>query len=650
MNTPLDLRIRASLDELQQRGLRRTLSPARAGDGPRQQQQGQPVLSFASNDYLGLKQDPRLIATFKRAADRYGVGSGAAHLLGGHSVEHAELERELGEWLGRPGVLLFSSGYQAALGVLSALLRRHDRVLQDRLNHACLLDGAVLARTRLQRYPHLNLSALEQLLESDPQRPGLIISDSVFSMDGDRADLPALARLAAAHQLWLMLDEAHALGVLGPAGAGLAAASGLDERAAPILLGTLGKALGSAGAFIAGSEELREFLLNRARSFVYTTALPAAVAAATREAVRIARAEQWRRDHLQGLIDRLRDGLQDQGHVLADSTTPIQPVLLGSTTTAVAASQALLQAGLVVPAIRPPTVPEGAARLRISLSAAHSERDVDALLDGFAQLRSRVALPVPAPLHLQRHGNHGPDLVLLHGWGLHGAIFQSLLEQLSTQARVWVVDLPGHGHSRSSRLPLALEAVTAAIIAQVPQAHWFGWSLGGLFALHAALSQPDAVLSLSMCAATPCFVAQPHWPQGMPVQVFQSFAGDLERDWPGTLERFLALETLGSDNPIQELHQLKRIAATRATPHPQALATGLQLLEQTDLSARLAELRVPSLWLGGRRDRVVLPAALNAAAAACGGKLEVLERCGHAPFLTRTEMVAKRLLRHAGVC
>jgi 8-amino-7-oxononanoate synthase len=647
MSSPFDLRIRNTLDTLQQRGLRRQLQVSRAGDGPRLQQDGKALLSFASNDYLGLKQDPRLLTAFKRAADRYGVGAGAAHLLGGHSAEHAELERELADWLGRPGIVLFASGYQAALGTMAAVLGRHDRVLQDRLNHACLLDGGVLSRARLQRYPHQDLDALAALLAADPERASLIVSDSVFSMDGDCAQVPELAALARDSQSWLMLDEAHALGVLGPDGAGLAASAQLDCVAVPIVLGTLGKAFGTAGAFIAGSCELREFLINRARSFVYSTALPAAIAAATREALRIVRGEQWRRDHLVDLIVQLRSGLADLGYPLADSITPIQPVLLGTVSAAVAASAALREAGFVVPAIRPPTVPEGSARLRISLSAAHSARDVEALLAAFEQLRPRIqSAAARAPLHLEKHGETGPSIILLHGWGLHGGIFQTLVEQLKAQAQVWVVDLPGHGHSRNSSLPLDLNAVIAAIIAVVPQAHWFGWSLGGLFALHAALAAPEAVQSLTMCAATPCFVANEHWSHGMPLQVFESFAGDLEDDWQGTLERFLALETLGSEQPITELHELKQIAATRSAPHPQALKTGLRLLAERDLSTRLGELRMPCLWLGGRRDRVVSAAALTAAASASRGQLSLLDKSGHAPFLTRSAEVAALLLDH----
>lgn len=604
------------------------------------------LLSFASNDYLGLRDDPRVVAACKRAADRYGVGAGAAHLLGGHHPEHAELERELADWLRRPAALLFSSGWQAALGTLPALLERHDHVFQDRWNHASLLDGAQLARVRSQRYPHLDLTALEGLLAAvvdDRGHAKLVISDSVFSMDGDLAPVAELAALSRRHAAWLMLDEAHALGVLGPEGAGAAAAAGLDTQAVPVLLGTLGKALGTFGACIAGSSALCDYLMNHARSWIYSTALPPALAAATREALRLARREQHRRDHLQALGTRLRRGLDQLGFDAPRVSTPIQPVLLGSAAAALSFSAALEEAGLHVPAIRPPTVPEGTARLRISLSAAHSEADVDRLLGALEGLSRAPPTATPAAplLHVEEHGSVGPQLLLLHGWGLHGGIFAALVEALARDHRVAVVDLPGHGHSRTSALPLEPQAVVAELLRRYPRAHWFGWSLGGLLALQAALDHPHAVLSLLACAASPCFVARPHWPAGMRLDVFASFADDLATDWHATLDRFLVLETLGGEHPLQELKALQALVAARGAPRPEALAAGLDVLGRLDLTARLPSLQVPTLWLGGKRDRVVSPGVLGAAAAATvGAELVVLERCGHAPFLTRVGEVA----------
>lgn len=646
----LDSRLQAALDAQEQAGLRRRLEAARAGDGPHRQREGKPVLSFASNDYLGLKQDPRVVAAFKRGADRFGAGAGASHLLGGHSVEHAALEAELADWLGRPGVLLFGSGYQAAIGTLAALLTRHDRVYQDRLNHACLLDGAQLARARLLRYPHLDTAALDARLREPPAHgagASWVVSDSVFSMDGDLAPLADLAAVCAAHAAHLMVDEAHALGVLGPHGAGAVAQAGLDVQAVPVLMATFGKALGTAGACIAGSSVLREFLLGHARSFIYSTALPAALAAATREAVRIARQEAWRREHLHALTAHLRVGLTQLDYTLLPSTTPIQPVIVGDAAAATRLAGALLEHGIEVPAIRPPTVPNGSARLRISLSAAHRVADVDRLLDACAAARSTCT---PRGLHIECHGDAGPDLVLLHGWGLHGGIFHGLVEALATRARVWVVDLPGHGWSQTAEVPLTPTAVIAAIRARVPAAHWFGWSLGGLIALQAALDHPDAIHSLTLCAATPCFVQRPHWPEGMPDSAFESFARDLESDWRGTLDRFLVLETLGAAEPMRELHLLRERAAERPAPTPQALQRGLGLLAELDLSAAVAQLQVPSLWLGGQRDRVVSPAALQRAAAATpAAQVHLVARAGHAPFLTHAAEVAEVVLRRMEV-
>lgn len=651
VTSTFDARIAARLAALDLTQRRRAPRRIVRLTGPRVRIGATELLSFASNDYLGLRDDPRVVAAFKRAADRYGVGAAAAHLLGGHHPEHAELERELADWLRRPAALLFSSGWQAALGTLPALLKRDDAVFQDRWNHASLLDASLLARIRAQRYPHLDLGALDRLLTAAAERPEqgrLIVSDAVFSMDGDVAPVAGLAALAARHSAWLMLDEAHALGVLGPEGAGAAAEAGLDVDAVPILLGTLGKALGTFGACIAGSAALCDFLVNQARSWIYTTALPPAVAAATREALRIARLEAHRREHLQALGQRLQQGLAQLGLNAPAVRTPIQPLILGHSSAALAASAALETAGLHVPAIRPPTVPEGTARLRISLSAAHSEADVDHLLAALDDLKRQPPRTPPAPrLAIERHGQRGPQLLLLHGWGLHGGIFAPLVAQLATDHRIAVVDLPGHGHSRESPLPLDPAAIAAELLPLFPGAHWFGWSLGGLISLVAAQAATPAVRSLCLCAASPCFVERPHWPAGMPLPVFESFAGDLARDWAGTLDRFLVLETLGAEQPLVELKQLRQLAVARGAPQAEALAAGLAVLGRSDLVAQLPTLRPPPLWLGGLRDRVVSPAALRAAAMATpGARVELLERCGHAPFLTRPDLVAALWRQH----
>ena len=340
---------------------------------------GRERVDFGSNDYLGLARHPRLIEALVVAA-KAGVGARASHLLGGHHDAHEALQQALAEWIGYPRALLFSTGYMAAQGALTALLGRHDLCLQDRLNHACLIDGARLADARLQRYRHGDSAGAERLLRATPERRALLVTDSVFSMDGDVAPLRPLAALAQRERAWLMVDEAHGLGVLGPQGRGACAAAGLSAAEVPVWMGTLGKALGGCGALIAGSDTLINALVNGARSYIYTTALPPALAQAMTVAVSLARNADAERAHLQALIAHFRSGAAALGWTLLPSATPIQPMLVGDSGDAVALSQRLEAAGCYCPAVRPPTVPQGSARLRISLSAAHSITDVEALL------------------------------------------------------------------------------------------------------------------------------------------------------------------------------------------------------------------------------------------------------------------------------
>jgi 8-amino-7-oxononanoate synthase len=344
------------------------------------------LLNFCSNDYLGLAQDPRIIKALQDAANEFGVGSTAAHLVCGHHREHARLEEALCEWTGREAALLFSSGWLANLGVMQALLAHDDACVQDKLNHASLLDAAQLADATLKRYPHNDVGAAARQLAGVPGKPALLATDGVFSMDGDTAPLRELASLCHRESATLMVDDAHGLGVLGVRGAGSVNDAGLSQRDVPVLMATLGKALGCMGAFVVGSRALIEGLTQFARTFVYTTAMPPALAAAACEAVRIAREEDWRRGQLHALITRFRDGAMQLGLPLMDSATAIQPIVLGDTERAVAASRALEGRGFLVTAIRPPTVPIGKARLRVTLSAAHEAADVDRLLDALAQL------------------------------------------------------------------------------------------------------------------------------------------------------------------------------------------------------------------------------------------------------------------------
>jgi 8-amino-7-oxononanoate synthase len=364
-------------------GLRR-LRVAERGDGRWLLLEGRRLLSFASNDYLGLAGHAAVRAALVECARRDGVGATAAHLLGGHGREHERLEAECAEWLGRPRALLFSSGYAANLGVLSALLGPEDVCVQDRLNHASLLDGARLAGCELKRYRHADVDSARRQLESRSDAGALLASDGVFSMDGDIAPLRGLATMCREQGATLMVDDAHGIGVLGPGGAGSVADAGLDHADVPVLMLTLGKALGVAGAIVAGDAALIDGLLQFARTYVYTTALPPALAAATRAALAIARHEHWRRDHLGVLIRHFRRGAAQRGLTLARSDTPIQPIILGESAAALALAAELERRGFHVPAIRAPTVPRGQARLRVTLSALHREDEVEALLDAVA--------------------------------------------------------------------------------------------------------------------------------------------------------------------------------------------------------------------------------------------------------------------------
>ena len=352
----------------------------------------QRYLSFCSNDYLGLANHPEVIQALQQGAADYGVGSGAAHLVSGHSRAHHALEEDLAEFTHRPRALLFSTGYMANLGVVSALAQRSDTVYEDRLNHASLIDAALLSQARLRRYPHVDLVTLEKWLADDATEHKWIISDGVFSMDGDLAPLPQLAALASQHDATLIIDDAHGFGVLGKQGGGIAEHFAVSAMQVPVLIGTLGKAFGTFGAFVAGSDELIETLIQHARSYIYTTALPPAIAQATRVSLRLVQTEDWRRIHLGALCARFRAGMEQLGFTSMLTpfsmgvTTPIQPLIVGDAAFALALSQALLKRGILISAIRPPTVPQGSARLRITFSANHSEAHIDTLLEVLSEL------------------------------------------------------------------------------------------------------------------------------------------------------------------------------------------------------------------------------------------------------------------------
>ena len=383
-DSPRLQRLRQVLNERHVQHLYRRPRLADSPQQPHMVVDGKLMLTFCSNDYLGLANHPAVIRAFQQAANEYGVGSGAAHLVNGHSRPHQALEEALAVFTGRERALLFSTGYMANLGVANALLERHDTLYQDRLNHASLLDAGLLSGAKMVRYPHNDMAHLQNRLAAQTSGQKMILTDGVFSMDGDVAPMRKLADVAAAHDAWLMVDDAHGFGVLGENGAGLLEAEHLNSTDVPILMATLGKALGTAGAFVAGSHDLIEYLIQTARTWIFTTAQPPAVAAATLASLQIVQNEPERRAHLHALIRQFREGAMQLGLPLMDSATAIQPILIGSSAQAVALSRQLEAQGIWVAAIRPPTVPQHTARLRVTLSAAHTVADVERLLAALA--------------------------------------------------------------------------------------------------------------------------------------------------------------------------------------------------------------------------------------------------------------------------
>lgn len=349
---------------------------------------GRELLNFCSNDYLGLANDPRIAEAYKAGIDRWGTGTGASHLVCGHTAAHHELEEALADFTGRERALLFSSGYSANVGTVNALVSRGDAIFEDRLNHASLLDGGWISRAEFSWYAHADAGDLRRRLEAldeDRQRR-LIVTDGTFSMDGDLCPIEDLVALAGRFDAWLMVDDAHGFGVHGTGGRGLVDPARFGTGDVPVLMATLGKAVGTFGAFVAGDETLIEYLVQRARNYIYTTAMPSSVAVATRKSLEIVAAEEWRRERLGELIGRFRSGAEQLGLSVAPSATPIQPVLIGDSGRALAASSALEERGLLITAIRPPTVPQGSARLRITFTAAHEPSDVDRLLQALADV------------------------------------------------------------------------------------------------------------------------------------------------------------------------------------------------------------------------------------------------------------------------
>jgi 8-amino-7-oxononanoate synthase len=377
--------LQSGLDERAAQGLLRSRRTLQSPQAPHIVVDGKTYLSFCSNDYLGLANHPQLIAALQLGAQQYGVGAGAAHLVSGHTQPHEQLEQALADFVGKPAALLFSTGYMANLGVVQALVGKADTVFADKLNHASLNDAMLLSRADIKRYRHNDMAQLTSLLGQTASGRKLVITDAVFSMDGDFAPLPELLALCERHDAWLLVDDAHGFGVLAEKGNGSLAHFGIASSRI-IYMATLGKAAGVFGAFVAAEQVVVDTLINNASSYVYTTATPPALAGAVLESLRLIEQGEKQRAHLQRLIAQLRSGLRDLRWSLMPSTTAIQPLLIGDNQAALNLSAALRERGIWVAAIRPPTVPQGTARLRITLSAAHSATDVTRLIEELHEL------------------------------------------------------------------------------------------------------------------------------------------------------------------------------------------------------------------------------------------------------------------------
>lgn len=393
-------RLSLQLEELAARDLLRSRRVLEGPQGAHVILGGREYIAFCSNDYLGLANHPRINAAAIAAVQRFGVGAGASPMVTGHNSLHQRVEEKLAAFAGMPRALLFPSGYQANIGAVTSLAGRGDAVFSDKLNHASLIDGVRLSRAEAVRYSHGNVEALARSLAASDAKVKLVVTDGVFSMDGDIAPLPEILALCERHDAWLLVDDAHGLGVLGASGRGILEHfqremqdSAMPGRYSPriVYVGTLGKAAGVAGAFVAGQEDVVETVLQHARTYMFSTAGPALLAAAVEESLDVIRDEAWRRTHLAELIAALKSGLTGSGARLAPSATPVQPLIVGANATALAFADALRERGILVPAIRPPTVPVGTARLRISLSAAHSFEDVHKLVEAL-----RDAMPASA--------------------------------------------------------------------------------------------------------------------------------------------------------------------------------------------------------------------------------------------------------------
>jgi len=380
-----DSTIAGRLKEIEDKKLFRKRKSIESAQGRLVQIDSIKLLNFCSNNYLGLANHPSLINAFQQAANNYGVGSGASSLVCGRSSAHVELEEEVARFTGREKALLFSSGYLANLSIISTLVEdSSDYIFQDKLNHASMIDAALLSRGKLVRYPHVNVTALHEGLQRQSLNSKIVLSEAIFSMDGDVAPLQLIAKLCGEQKASLVVDDAHGFGVFGHQGRGVLDLLQLNQSDVPVMMATFGKALGCSGAFIAGSNTLIELFVQKARPYIYTTAMLPAVAAAACEALNLLQSETWRQDNLFALIARFRSGAQQLSLQIGDSFSPIQPLLTGSAERAIKLSEILYNKGFLVTAIRPPTVPVNTSRLRITISAEHTEKDIDMLLEALS--------------------------------------------------------------------------------------------------------------------------------------------------------------------------------------------------------------------------------------------------------------------------
>lgn len=679
-------KLEAGLAALDAEHLRRRRRIVDSPAVPHLKADGTPLLSFCSNDYLGLANEPEIVEALCAGARQWGAGSGASHLVGGHLRPHEELEGRIAEFVGMQRALTFSTGYMANLAVTPALVGRGDAVFADRLNHASLIDAALASRAEHKRYAHNDVDMLDELLAESDAKTKLILTDSVFSMDGDVAPLPQLYELAERHDAWLVIDDAHGFGVLGRQGRGSLDHRGIPASPRVVLMGTFGKAAGVAGAFVAGHATVIEWLINTARTYIFTTAAAPALSCALLKSLELIAAGDARRAHLFRLIERFRTGIEAEatarGWRLADSPTAIQPLIVGANDATLALSAQLQARGIWAPAIRPPTVPKGGARLRISLSAAHTEADVDALL---AALRggavSEAVIPADAGiqgrsdakpldevarrghsrvrgndgalgkplLHIRSLGN-GPQITLIHGWGLGSAAWAPVEAALAEHFTLNIVDLPGYGAS-----PPQPEASIDDIADQLaellpPRSMLLGWSLGAMVALACAARHPRKVARLVLVGANASFIQREGWAEALAPAELDAFINQLQASPEALLKRFAALIHAGDSNARTNQRAMKACLANGLPADAASLASGLALLGAADLRGHAFAADQPVLLLHGAADPLMpLAGAERLARQLSSATLDVFDGAAHAPFASDVGRFVAAVCAFAGV-